>query len=111
MPSLKTHQFAQGGTKHSTPKLDLNGERRTSTERTGLYDRRWRQARAIFLRRNPLCAACASEGRVCVAAEVDHIIPHKGDLKLFWDKTNWQALCASQHSRKTAREVNSARKE
>ena len=35
---------------------------------------------------------------------VDHIIPHKGDRKLFWDKTNWQALCKPCHDAKTARE-------
>lgn len=24
---------------------------------------------------------------------VDHIIPHKGDMTLFWDPDNWQSLC------------------
>lgn len=24
---------------------------------------------------------------------VDHIIPHRGDQKLFWDTTNWQSAC------------------
>jgi len=39
------------------------------------------------------------------AVVVDHIIPHRGDLALFWDeKNNWQALCHRCHSRKTARE-------
>ncbi|WP_407496877.1 HNH endonuclease [Pseudooceanicola sp. MF1-13] len=36
---------------------------------------------------------------------MDHITPHKGDRKLFWDRSNWQALCHACHSRKTAREV------
>ena len=28
---------------------------------------------------------------------VDHIKPHKGDETLFWDETNWQALCKPHH--------------
>jgi 5-methylcytosine-specific restriction protein A len=39
-----------------------------------------------------------------MATEVDHIIPHKGDMKLFWDSDNWQGLCKSCHSKKTAKE-------
>jgi 5-methylcytosine-specific restriction endonuclease McrA len=29
---------------------------------------------------------------------VDHIIPHRGDDRLFWDRSNWQALCAHHHN-------------
>ena len=24
---------------------------------------------------------------------LDHIVPHKGDMKVFWDRANWQGLC------------------
>ena len=34
---------------------------------------------------------------------LDHIIPHRGDQKLFWDEGNWQALCKACHDRKTGR--------
>ncbi|WP_328203649.1 hypothetical protein [Brevibacillus nitrificans] len=44
------------------------------------------------------------EGNVGAATVVDHIIPHKGDKELFWDQKNWQGLCDSHHSRKTAKE-------
>lgn len=27
------------------------------------------------------------------ATLVDHVIPHKGDQSLFWDKANWQSAC------------------
>ena len=37
---------------------------------------------------------------------VDHIVPHRGDQKLFWDKSNWQPLCKACHDRKTWREDN-----
>lgn len=28
---------------------------------------------------------------------IDHITPHKGDQKLFWDRKNWQVLCPDHH--------------
>lgn len=65
---------------------------------------RWRKARATYLSRHPLCVECERFGRVTEATVVDHIIPHKGDMSLFWDTSNWQALCARHHNRKTARE-------
>jgi 5-methylcytosine-specific restriction enzyme A len=67
------------------------------------YGSKWRKARQEFLRRNPLCAKCNQNGILKVATAVDHIIPHKGDVGLFWDQSNWQALCFSCHSRKTAK--------
>lgn len=64
-----------------------------------LYDSvRWRKARALFLRQNPFCILCSRQGRDTPANIVDHIQPHCGDYDLFWDRDNWQALCASCHS-------------
>ncbi|MGM9590559.1 MAG: HNH endonuclease signature motif containing protein, partial [Faecousia sp.] len=40
-------------------------------------------------------------GRLTPATVVDHIIPHRGDRKLFWDESNWQPLCKDCHNRKT----------
>lgn len=68
-------------------------------------DQKWAKASKAFLRDHPLCADCAELGVVEPATDVDHITPHKGDRRLFWDRTNWQALCHRCHSRKTAREV------
>ena len=70
--------------------------KQTSTQRG--YGYRWQQARAGFLRAHPLCCFCQREGLVVEATVVDHIIPHEGDQALFWDKTNWQSLCAPCHS-------------
>ena len=36
-------------------------------------------------------------GVIKEAAVVDHITPHKGDMKLFWDSDNWQSLCKQCH--------------
>ena len=65
------------------------------------YDARWRKARALFLKRHPLCAFCQAEGKVVPATVVDHIIPHRGDQRLFWDQTNWEPLCKGCHDKKT----------
>lgn len=68
------------------------------------YGYKWQQARAGFLVKHPLCLHCEAKGRVVVATDVDHIIPHKGDMTLFWDRSNWQSLCGPCHSAKTAAE-------
>lgn len=41
-------------------------------------------------------------GKVTAATEVDHIVPHRGDERLFRDEKNLQSLCRPCHSRKTA---------
>ncbi len=68
------------------------------------YNRQWQKARAIYLRAHPLCVHCEEAGRLTPATEVDHIIPHRGDKALFWDRSNWQSLCKRCHSRKTVME-------
>lgn len=65
------------------------------------YGSRWQKARKIFLQSHPICAKCRAEGKIIKATVVDHIIPHRGDPKLFWDQSNWQALCKRCHDRKT----------
>lgn len=73
--------------------------RGNATERG--YGSRWRAARGRFLRKHPLCAECLRQGKLSPATVVDHIIPHRGDMKLFWDESNWQALCKDCHDQKT----------
>jgi 5-methylcytosine-specific restriction endonuclease McrA len=63
----------------------------------GLYSYRWDKARKAFLKQHPLCAMHQHMGQVVAATVVDHIIPHKGDTALFWDRTNWQPLCKLCH--------------
>jgi 5-methylcytosine-specific restriction protein A len=73
-------------------------ENRPSARQRG-YDTRWEKARLTYLRHHPLCVICGKAGRIEAASVVDHIIPHRGDQKLFWDQTNWQALCRPHHDR------------
>ncbi|OUM00573.1 HNH endonuclease, partial [Variovorax sp. JS1663] len=63
------------------------------------YGYRWQKAREAHLLANPLCVMCKEQdGRAVPATIVDHRIPHGGDQCLFWDRSNWQSLCAHHHS-------------
>ncbi|AQS48094.1 HNH endonuclease [Thioclava nitratireducens] len=63
------------------------------------YNQEWRKARIEFLRLFPCCAMCGAPATV-----VDHIKPHRGDERLFWDRSNWQALCEGCHNRHKQRQ-------
>jgi 5-methylcytosine-specific restriction protein A len=65
---------------------------------------RWQRLRKRLLSEHPLCTLCKLQGRITPATVADHIIPHKGNLELFWDEDNLQALCKPCHDRKTAKE-------
>lgn len=66
------------------------------------YDAQWRRIRARHLSAHPLCVDCLKHGRTEAAGHVDHIIPlRKGGTHA---AGNLQSLCASCHSRKTAKE-------
>jgi 5-methylcytosine-specific restriction endonuclease McrA len=71
-------------------------ERRGSSTARG-YNYKWQQARVGFLKKHPLCKMHEDIGRVVAATVVDHIIPHRGDMSLFWDRNNWQPLCKTCH--------------
>ena len=61
------------------------------------YTWAWTKARNAYLRDHPLCVMCIAAKRVTAANVVDHIIPHQGNQELFWDESNWQALCKLHH--------------
>lgn len=83
-------------------KLHVNNDRAKTAERG--YGGRWQRESKQFLREHPVCAACFERGIITEAEVVDHIIPHRGDMKLFWDRGNWQALCKPCHDNKTLNE-------
>lgn len=70
-------------------------DKATSTQRG--YGYAWQQARLVHLNSHPLCVYCERDDRVTAASVVDHVIPHRGDMTLFWDRTNWQSLCRPCH--------------
>lgn len=68
-----------------------DAERPTARERG--YDSKWDKERAAYLKAHTRCVMCGDPSRV-----VDHKTPHRGDKKLFWSRSNWQALCTPCHS-------------
>lgn len=62
------------------------------------YGWRWQAYRRSYLRRNPICNTpeCGAPATV-----IDHIVDHKGDKALFWNKKNHQPKCKACHDRKT----------
>lgn len=70
------------------------------------YDsRQWRALRLLQLAEHPWCNYCAALGRLTPASTVDHLRPHHGRSRLFFDARNLQSLCAPCHSHlKQARE-------
>ena len=91
------------------------------------YNYKWQQARAAFLRENPWCHRCLVEAGIVTinaiealaecqrlhvppppAHLVDHKTPHRGDMRLFWDRDNWEPMCNRHHSSDKQREENEA---
>ena len=78
----------------------------------GLYNStRWKHERKRFLDAHPLCECeeCKANDRTTAATMVDHKIPHNGDIKLFWNKSNWQAMSLPCHNIKTKKEQHKCR--
>ena len=67
------------------------------------YGSKWQKARDAYLAENPWCVQCAADDIREPATVVDHIDPHKGDMKLFWKRSNWQGLCNYHHNQKTVK--------
>jgi 5-methylcytosine-specific restriction endonuclease McrA len=99
---------------------------KTSTKRG--YGYAWQQARKAYLAEHPCCVKCLKElgmvegdlaAIVLACADlgvpvpygsvVDHKVPHRGDMKLFWRRSNWQTLCTPHHSSDKQREEHAGR--
>jgi 5-methylcytosine-specific restriction protein A len=63
---------------------------------------RFRKARRYYLLHHPVCAIC----RQAFANILDHVVPHRGIPRLYWDQSNWQGLCVHCHAVKTSKETN-----
>lgn len=49
------------------------------------------------MRDEPMCVMCRQRGKLTPANVVDHILPHRGDAALFWDRANLQSVCKLCH--------------
>jgi 5-methylcytosine-specific restriction protein A len=85
---------------------------RSTTKWQRMYESAaWRRASGAF-RATPegcLCVDCRARGLIVASQHTDHVVPHNGDLRLFWDRENWAGRCASCHSAKTRADETEAR--
>ncbi len=68
------------------------------------YTAEWQKKSKIYLKAHPLCMCVGCDNgklKITIATVVDHIVPHRGNMKLFWDKSNWQAMSKTCHDKKT----------
>lgn len=99
MARLKTLQNRVATHKPSLKVINSDSWRSTKTSSNDRgYGYKWQQARLQHLQQQPLCVYCERQGRITAASVVDHKIPHRGDMNLFWDRANWQSLCSACHS-------------
>ncbi|WP_286929224.1 HNH endonuclease [Pseudomonas sp. UBA7721] len=98
MARLKTLGFRiQEGTDSRVKMVTPGSWRSGMTSSQRGYNYKWQKARERYLEENPLCAYCAKTGRTTAASVVDHVVPHRGDRDLFWNRDNWQPLCKTCH--------------
>lgn len=63
----------------------------------------WADRRARHLLAEPWCRECAAKGLRVRATDVDHVVPHRGNVELFLHG-ELQSLCHACHARKTVAE-------
>jgi len=68
------------------------------------YDESWRVYSKRYLSEHFFCVDPFNRHPLIKLQSevVDHIIPHRGNRGVFWDKKNHQPLCTSCHNFKTA---------
>lgn len=95
------HRVAYGDLCPCQRAKKAEADKKRPSARARGYDVQWEKERAAFLKVHPICAmpGCGKPATV-----VDHKIPHKGNDKLFRDRSNWQPMCASCHSSRKQRQ-------
>jgi 5-methylcytosine-specific restriction protein A len=96
VPALGRSDVGQGAGASERREHPKREERRGTAHERG-YGHRWRVSSKGFLFKHPLCVAHEAQGLSAFAEVVDHIVRPKGDMSLFWDRSNWQGLCKSCH--------------
>ena len=79
----------------------VKGIRKSAAKRG--YGRKWRAARLSYLAKHPSCVNIGKRGCLGSATCVDHIKDHRGNAAVFWNRNNWQPMCAHCHNAKTAK--------
>lgn len=65
-----------------------------------LYNsKRWKQVRLNQLAKQPYCQCEHHKGKSYPANVVDHKIPHRGNIRLFWLPSNLQSMAKPCHDK------------
>ena len=94
---LKPRLATSNASRLTASRPDTPDAQRGTAHQRG-YGYKWQKASKAWLKAHPLCEYCKREGYDNAASLVDHKVPHRGDMKLFWDSKNWQSLCAPCHN-------------
>lgn len=71
-------------------KARFDQQRPTARQRG--YDTKWDAARKAFLAKHPTCPRCGQPATI-----VHHSTPHRGDMRIFWDRSKWVPACQPCH--------------
>jgi 5-methylcytosine-specific restriction enzyme A len=61
----------------------------------------WQKRRASQLKKQPLCEMCKESGIVTIATVANHVTPHKGNERLFFEG-ELNSLCENHHNSSVA---------
>lgn len=100
MPMMPTN-FRPASAPSPTVLKRESDQRRGSARERG-YTPAWDKAAKGHLGHHPLCVYCTmgawgQQPRVTAATLVDHLIPHKGDQAIFWNRREWVSSCGPCH--------------
>ena len=76
----------------------MSKSKRQTTHHALYNNPRWVARRRQQLQQQPLCQYCLALGYTVAATVADHVIPHKGDLNIFWHGA-LQSLCKPCHDK------------
>ena len=88
---LATGQRCQHSIKRDQERKARHDAQRPSARERG-YTSKWETERKAYLASHTSCTRCGNPSTI-----VHHKTPHKGDRKLFWQRSNWEAVCKPCH--------------
>ena len=103
-PELTHDRYCE---KHKREEDRRQDRERGNSNKRG-YNYKWRRARKLYLKQHPICECdeCTRLHRLLPANVVHHIIDHKGNYDLFWDRNNWLAMNVECHNKLTLTKLN-----
>lgn len=96
MPEMPTVFRSRAAGSRAEARKRFDADRGSAHERG--YGARWARASGRHKAAHPLCVGCQAVGRVVAATVTDHVVPHRGNDRLFWDEGNWQSCCDRHHN-------------